>query len=273
MRVSKCTYLIVVPMLIALNGCGLARHLDDNPSITGILDPQLYYEPDYERFVTGWLGGNLANAAFYTAGSFSTQQIQVNPPVRMGYRRVGGKEIDDAGFVFEKWCKTNNGTPETHLRSDDKIAKELPQLLSLDPTQIWTGLYYVCQVAGSVTGAMRIELEATATDRTAILSLSHFSASSIRSRASSDDLLARQLDAVRAQTKEELAKQQAKNIAQYQAQLKTGAPVEWRAAGVEHVPFKGFVVELRPPIALIQFETLNPSPRWIKIAELEPPRQ
>lgn len=259
---SYAKHSFLVSMVLALGACGTARVLDTSPSAVTPESEGAYSEPDYSTFVARWLGSRVKTVE-PTIGAAAAHFVIVAPPARLGFNRVGGREIDESLDVFARWCQRHSGK----LRKDlyffvDGYHRDIPQVLGLPPSVLPTGAYNVCLFPSGAFAAIAADADGTYTDRPATVTLTHFTTSSA---AEGRETLKRAA-ASEARFEAEMAADQRKRRSEANEALRrsltAGTGVSWRR-------LRAMVIEVRSPIALIQFENATPGTRWVHIHELE----
>lgn len=78
----------------------------------------------------------------------------------------------------------------------------------------------------------------------------------------------RQAEAQRRKELQQLAEQEA--LGQFQAKIRPGDRVKMMVD--RYTPFFGMVIEVKPPLAYIQWDNVTPPMRWVRVDSLLPPR-
>lgn len=180
---SRVTVKLITALLPAvIAACSVARVSDTAPSVTGAPPPSVYAESDYGTFLAKWLGSPAKRFGDAPYGAASQYVIQVSPPNRPGYNRVGGKELDDALDTFSTWCKTQSGKPvrySVQTGSDPRMAKFLRKPLSQTPD----GFFLACEQDGQAFAVIEVGLDSSTKDRPANLTITNYTAQSVAEAA------------------------------------------------------------------------------------------
>lgn len=253
--------------VVTLTACSAARPFDTAPSVTGNLSKAAYTESEYPNFVQKWLGKSNTTLP---QGAFASHEFTIEPPTRPGYNRVGGKELDDALTEFANWCLANGGKPVAYAVAGG-IDPRLIHLLQQPLTEIRDGAYRGCE-RGSLTFALIFSnVDRSVTNRAAMLTVTHYTQPSIAQAAASRKEAVR-VGTVRNQEAHASADRRAREQdMEYRKSLKIGDTVRWDRDIGAGFAARGLVIELRPPIALIQFDNLTPSSQWVRIDTLRRP--
>lgn len=254
----------------ALTACSAARQFDTAPSVTGKVPSALLAEPEYPAFVAQWMGSQ--STASLPPGAIANYTFRIEPPTRAGYRRVGGKELDDAVQVFEDWCRANGGRSRRLGYADrDGVERSLLTILQRSAAEVPEGAYTGCERGTIVIAVLRTHLNVSVTDQPALLTVTHFTQPKIAQAVASKQEAARATASNSQQAASNLAAVTREQDAAYRKNLKVGDRVRWDRDFGSGFSARGLVVEMRAPIALIQFDNVTPSPQWVHIEQLRRP--
>jgi hypothetical protein len=237
--------------------CGTARYTDTAPSGTSLEDASLLQDADPVQFATAWLGPKSKQVA-PRIGAAVEFQIVAHPPARPGYRNVGMREADDALGVFNRWCTARGGKTQWSL---------LPAT-SYRPVQPLT----VCSAGGDSLAAIGTSKSRESATEPVVVSVFLITPKSVRDgRERAFRAAEAEYEAQRRER--ETAEAFQRNFdAAYRSHLKVGDYVSW-AGTVSHTRINGLVVDIKAPIALVQFSELGSgSTIWLRIEELGAPR-
>lgn len=259
---------IVTGIVLTLVACSLGREFDTAPSVTGNVSSAMLSAPEYPDFVAKWLGPSTAPVP---AEAIARHAFRIEPPNRPGYSRVGGKELDDALAKFGQWCAANGGKPVGYGVArgvDPRLVAAMQQPASaLDSG----GAYKGCERLSIVIAVIHVDIDGSTTDRPALLTVTHYTQPSI-AQAGAAKREAVRSSIVRAQEARGASDKQARaRDSEFQKTLKVGDLVHWNREFAAGFAARGLVVEVRPPIALVQFSNVTPSPQWVRIEELGRP--
>ncbi len=261
--------IVVTAAVLTVAACSAARQFDTAPSVTGSVSKALYFEAEYPTFVAKWMGNGTP---LVPAGAVANFVFRIDPPNRPGYNRVGGKELDDAIKEFGKWCSANGGRekPQGHAHHD-RVEHQLVAVLQRPATAVAPGAYYGCERSSVVIALISVHLNKSVTDEPAVLTVTHYTQSEI-AQAAARRQESERVAALRTQQAISAATAQAReHDAAYRKTLKVGDRVRWDRDFGSGFATRGLVVEMRPPIALIQLDNVTPSPQWVHIDQLRRP--
>ena len=164
-------------LALIVSACSAARIVDTAHSITGEPPTDAYSERDYQAFVARWLGQIPATRESPPYGAFAQYVIQIQPPNRPGYNRVGGKELDDALNVFSNWCRTQGGKPVRYFNQygPERMAKFLQKPV----TQIRDGYFLACEQDSVTVAVIDVGVDSSTKDRPANLAVTHYTSQSV----------------------------------------------------------------------------------------------
>ena len=254
-------------MVLAVTACSVARQFDDAPSITRNVASNSYSEREYPDFVLKWMG---ASTAPVPPNAFARHAHKIEPPNRAGYNRVGGKELDDALAEFARWCTVSGGTSIRYAVARG-IDPRLSSLLQQPTLGLDVGSYEGCERSSMVIALIHVDIDRSSTNLPAQLTVTHYSQASIAQANETRREVARTSASRSQHSRTVAAKQAQEKDAEFQKSLKIGDVVRWNRSFSSGFAAQGLVVEMRPPIALIQFSNVTPSPQWVRIDELGRP--
>ncbi len=257
---------VVTCAALTLAACSVARQFDTAPSITDNVSPAVRSEREYSDFVSKWMG---ASTAAVPANAIARHAFRIEPPNRPGYNRVGGKELDDALAEFGRWCTASGGKQVRYAVPrgvDPRLTATLQQPVPLD-----TGSYEGCERSAIVSAVIHVDIDRSTTDSPALLTITHYTSASIAEAAAAKREASR-TSLLRAQELRAAAEKPVRHQdTEFHKTLKVGDLVRWNREFAAGFAARGLVVEMRPPIALIQFSNVTPSPQWVRIEELGRP--
>jgi len=151
------------------------------------------------------------------------------------------------------------------------VDPRLVSLLQQPALALDIGSYEGCERSSIIVALIHVNIDRSSTNLPALLTITHHNQASITQAAEAKREATRTSMVRTQELRAAAAKQAQEKDAEFQKTLKIGDLVQWNRSFAAGFAAQGLVIEMRPPIALIQFSNVTPSPQWVRIDELGRP--
>jgi hypothetical protein len=233
-------------------------------SPTSLDDKRLLEVPSFPLFLQGWLGPK-SEPRRGLASSAMSYTVRVEADRKNLFKALGDPEFDEILNTFRIWCEKHYG-PAGEVAANSPLININREAREPTPEK---GTTLACLSAGKIAGALRVEKYKVQKD--VELAIFAFTQESIaQSPTGAQRAAIERYEESRAKLQRELQRR-AQEDAAYRSQLSVGSTVCW-AGTASGTRINGMVIEIKSPIAFVQFPQLTPNQTiWVKLSDLGAP--